>query len=371
MDLDTKKYLYDQIKDLKKDNYDVVLGMSGGVDSTYSLLTFLKEDKKVLGIYLDLFEDKNDTSLKNAKKAEKLAEKFNIDFKIIEMKKYFKEKVQEYFADTYIEGKTPNPCAICNRDVKINILYEISEMLNVPKIATGHYAGIGEFKGNLVIQKGKEPKKEQSYFLTLIPKEFLKKLCFPLQNVTDKENLRKYLIEENIMTGESSSDSQDICFLQNGEHAEFFKNMVYEKNINTKLEDLKTKIYLPNNKVYNGKYVFSYTIGQRKGLGISYDEPLYVKDIKNNKVILDTKENMYEKTLKIKNLNLFIPRYKMPEKVGVKIRYSKNEIPSTIKIDEEKKEAEIIFDEKHIKGARGQICAIYSKGFLLGGGIIS
>lgn len=377
MNLETKKHIKEQIADLKPNTYDIVLGMSGGVDSTYSLITFLKEGKKVLGIYLDLFDDEHNTSEKNSLKAKKMADRFNIDFKIIEAKEYFKEKVQEYFADTYIKAMTPNPCGMCNREIKIAIFYEIASILNASNISTGHYCGIGEYKGYKVIKKGVEPKKEQSYFLSLIPKEFLEKLYFPLSEVKDKEELRKYLIGKGIMTSESSSDSQDICFLQNGKHAEFVTEFILKNKEDESvknLKDLNTKVYLPNNKIYNGKKIFNYTVGQRKGLGISYDEPLYVKEIisdeKENKIILDTKENMYENEMKIKDLNLFIPAEKMPEDVSVKIRYSKTEIDSKIKIDEKNKTAIIYFNEEHIKGAKGQICGIYKENFLLGGGII-
>lgn len=355
-----------------KNKYDVILGMSGGVDSTYSLMQLIDKKKKVLGIYLDLFEDDKKTSDENAKKAQKLANKFNIDFLVIHEKEYFKEKVQEYFAKTYLEGKTPNPCCICNRDVKMAILFEISNILNVKHIATGHYAGIAKFNDHLVIKKGKEPRKEQSYFLALIDKEFLKKIIFPMQDVEDKEKIRAKLIKQNIMDLESSSDSQDICFIQNGKHIEFVEKYLKEKEIDKK----NTNIFLPNGKITNGKYIFSYTIGQRKGIGVSYDKPLYVKDIIKNennngkdKIVLDTKENMYEEFVYIEDINLFIPEKEIPENIKVKLRYSKTEIDAKIKFIN-KDLAKIIFEKKQIKGAKGQIAAIYFENLLLGGGII-
>lgn len=369
MNNNIKTKLEKDLNDLKKENYDVILGMSGGVDSTYSLLSFLKEEKRVLGIYLNLFDDKKDSSMESAKKAKQLADKFNIDFKIIEAKEYFKEKVQKYFVSSYLNGKTPNPCSICNRDVKIAILYEISEILNVKNIATGHYAGIGSFRNNLVIKKGCEPKKEQSYFLALIDKTFLNKLIFPLSEVKDKEDIRKIIIDNGIMNLESTSDSQDICFLQNGKYEEFIEE--FDKEI--KKENVE--IYLPNGKITNGKHIFNYTIGQRKGLGIAYSEPLFVKDIikkenKKDKIILDIKDNMYENYLYISDINLFIPKEEMPKNVNVKLRYSKTEINA--KIDFMKNNmAKITFLEKQVKGARGQICAIYYGDYLLGGGIIN
>lgn len=369
MNNNIKAKLEKELSDLKKNNYDVILGMSGGVDSTYSLLSFLKQGKKVLGIYLNLFDDKKNSSMESARKAKKLADKFNIDFKVIEAKEYFKEKVQTYFVRSYLDGKTPNPCSICNRDVKIAILYEISEILNVKNIATGHYAGIENFKNNLVVKKGKEPKKEQSYFLALIDKTFLTKLIFPLSEVENKEEIRSIIVDNGIMNLESTSDSQDICFLQNDKYEEFIEE--FDK----KIQKENVEIYLPNGKITNGKHIFNYTIGQRKGLGIAYNEPLFVKDIikeenKKDKIILDIKENMYENYLYISDINLFIPKKEMPENVKVKLRYSKTEINAKINFLE-KNMAKIIFLEKQIKGARGQICAIYYEDFLLGGGIIN
>ena len=371
MTTEFKEKLEKKLLSFKDKEYDIVLGMSGGVDSTYSLLNYLEKGKRVLGIYLDLFDDKKGTSLKNAEKAKKLADKFNIDFKVIEAKGEFKKRVQRYFVETYTSGKTPNPCSICNRDIKINILYEIAKILNIPKIATGHYAGVSTYNGYKVIRKGKEPKKEQSYFLTLIDKRFLEKLEFPLQDVMCKEDLRKELIDKGVMDPKSTSDSQDICFLQNGEHENFCLNW---KDSETEAKLRKTNLYLPNGKVTDGKNIFSYTVGQRKGLNISYNEPLYVSEIKTdlneNKIILDTKENMYKDYVIVKEVNLFVPKEELEkiDSVNVKLRYSKNEIKGKIEfIDDYIK---IVFDEKQIKGAKGQICAIYVDEFLLGGGVI-
>lgn len=370
-----------EISELKKEDflgYDVLLGMSGGTDSTFALDKLKKDGYNVCGIYLYLFDDKENTSLSGAEKAEELAGFFGIKLIILDARRVFKEKVQKYFVEEYLKGRTPNPCGICNRDVKMEIIYEVSNILDIPYIATGHYVGIKKFNGYNVIIKGEEKRKEQSYFLSLVPKEILQKCIFPLQNIKDKEDIKKELEKMKVFT-KAPKDSEDICFLTDCSHEEFGIDFARKNNLTLP----KISVFVKG-KLYsqNGKNVFSYTIGKRKGHGISYTEPLYVESIEESEskkntlnINLDTKENLFKKNAILQDINILIEKEKLKEifeneVVLVKTRYTRNETSAKAKIDTKKNEIFLEFLEEVPFIAKGQIGAIYFKNMLIAGGII-
>ena len=352
---------------IDKKTYDYILGVSGGVDSTSSLIMLHEKGMNILAVHL-LLNDELESEYIDIKD---ICKKYNIDFLLYDARKEFTEKVKQYFINSYLQGKTPNPCVICNRNIKMQILYDLANKYNARYFSTGHYAGIDKYNDSIVIKKGKEDNKEQSYFLGLIKKEVLNKLSFPLDKTQSKDELRKYLKERNILIY-SKSDSQDICFVQNGKHEEFCMNFLNKKE----LPDVE--IYLHDKKIKNGKNIFNYTIGKRKGLGVSYKEPLYVVDIdmgkSKPKVILAEKEKLEVQQIYGYDLNLFIPQNELiklsnENKLKIKTRYSKKEEIGKIEILSNN-EIMVIFKNPIIKPAKEQLIAIYYEDFLLGGALV-
>ena len=338
----------------------VLLGMSGGVDSSVSALLLQKQGYEVVGATMILFEDPNIEvgclSSNAVNDAKKVCEKLNIEHHIINLKDEFKKYVIDNFIDSYKQGLTPNPCVECNKYLKFGALYEKAKELNCDYIATGHYANIKD--GKLV--KSKEEHKDQTYFLYGIKKEILDKIIFPLADFSSKEEIRK-IAEENDLIVARKKDSQEICFIPNDDYKSYLKNNNVKNN--------------PGNFILNGeiigkhKGIANYTIGQRKGLGISYKEPLYVVNIdtNNNQVILGREKDLYNDKLVAKNVNILVDE--LPNKVTAKIRYRATAEKATLnKIDENT--YEVIFDKPVKSITKGQSVVFYDDNICLGGGII-
>ena len=338
----------------------VLLGMSGGVDSSVSALLLQKQGYEVVGATMILFEDPNIEvgclSSNAVSDAKKVCEKLNIEHHIINLKDEFKKYVIDNFIDSYKQGLTPNPCVECNKYLKFGALYEKAKELNCDYIATGHYASIRD--GKLV--KSKEEHKDQTYFLYGIKKEILDKIIFPLANFNSKEEIRK-IAEENDLIVARKKDSQEICFIPNDDYKSYLKN----NNVKN----------IPGNFILDGEIIgkhngiTNYTIGQRKGLGISYKEPLYVVNIdtNNNQVILGRENDLYNDKLIAKNVNILVDE--LPNKVTAKIRYRATATKATLnKIDENT--YEVIFDKPVKSITKGQSVVFYDDNICLGGGII-
>ncbi len=338
----------------------VLLGMSGGVDSSVSALLLQKMGYEVVGATMILFEDPNIEvgCLSNSAvlDAKKVCAKLNIEHHVINLKDDFKNYVINNFIDSYKKGFTPNPCVECNKYLKFGKLYEEAIKLNCDYIATGHYASIRD--GKLV--KSKEEHKDQTYFLYGIKKEILDKIIFPLADFSSKEEIRK-IAEENDLIVAHKKDSQEICFIPNDDYKSYLKNNNVKNN--------------PGNFILDGEIIgkhngiTNYTIGQRKGLGISYKEPLYVVNIdtNNNQVILGREKDLYNDKLIAKNVNILVDE--LPKKVLAKIRYRAIATKATLnKIDNDT--YEVIFDNPVKSITKGQSVVFYNNDVCLGGGII-
>lgn len=224
---------------------------------------------------MEFLETEENNPNKTAKDAKKVCEKLGIEYHIIDNKEIFKTKVIDNFIEEYQKARTPNPCVQCNKYLKFGVFYQIAKKLECEYIATGHYANIeySEKYQQYVLKKSKEEKKDQTYFLYTIPKEMLSHIIFPLKDYTDKTEIRK-LAQENGLEVAQKKDSQEICFIPDNNYTSFLEKYLKEKP--------KTgNIVLKNGEVL-GKHtgLINYTIGQRKGLGISYSKPLYVTRIR-------------------------------------------------------------------------------------------
>ena len=227
---------------------------------------------------MKLWEAEENKPNKTVEDAKKVCEKLEIEHHTIDNKEIFKTKVIDNFIEEYQKARTPNPCVQCNKYLKFGVFYQIAQKLGCEYIATGHYANIeySEKYQQYVLKKSKEEKKDQTYFLYTIPKEMLSHIIFPLKDYTDKIEIRK-LAQENGLEVAEKKDSQEICFIPDNNYTCFLEKYLKKKRKNE-------NIVLKNEKIL-GKHtgLINYTIGQRKGLGISYAKPLYVTRIKSAK----------------------------------------------------------------------------------------
>jgi len=295
----------------------VVLGMSGGVDSSVAAILLREQGYDVIGVTLKLWETEC------VDDAKRVCEHLRIPHYTMDLKEQFNKHVVEYFIRTYADCKTPNPCIECNRFLKFDQMYKKAIELNADYMATGHYAKT-EFSNEYnkyVLKKSKAGKKDQSYVLYCIQKEFLSKTIFPLGDFEDKEEIRK-IAKENGLEVASKPDSEDICFIPDGDYKKFLTANSYIEKRKGDIVDIDGNILGKHNGLYN------YTIGQRKGMGIAHANPLYVirLDAQNNKLVVGEEKDLYKSEIEVEQVRfLLIDEITEPIKVRAKIRYSSKE----------------------------------------------
>ena len=303
----------------------VIVGMSGGVDSSVCALLLKKQGYEVIGVNLDLLpnptSNKPCSNISSINDAKKVCEKLDIPFYTLNFKNTFKKNVIDYFAKEYMEGRTPNPCVACNRYVKFEeLLNQALTTFNADYIATGHYANVeySEENGRYYIVESEATGKDQTYVLYNLKQEQLKHILMPLGKY-NKDEVRK-IATKNGLEVANKADSQEICFVEDNDYTKFIEeNYNYKSKAGNFIEDKTGKI------LGKHKGIIHYTIGQRRGLGLSLKAPLYVTklDVKNNSVILSKNEDLFSNTLTCTKCN-FMPFEKLLEPMTVlaKIRYS-------------------------------------------------
>lgn len=354
----------------------VLLGMSGGVDSSVSAIILKEQGYEVIGATMKLWEDKNNPEVESGccsfsavNDAKRVCDQLGIPHYTLNCEDEFKTHVIDNFINCYKNAGTPNPCVECNKYLKFGAFYRKALELECDYIATGHYAKT-EFSdkyNQYVLKMSDEKAKDQSYFLYGISKEVLPKMLFPLKNMSSKEDVRKIARKNNLQVADKK-DSQEICFIPDNDYGKFL-----EQN----LEKLPPKgdIVLEGSNEILGKHkgLIYYTIGQRKGLGIAYKEPLYVikLDAKNNKVIVGTENQLYNTTLKANNVNILLNiDLNKPINVKAKIRYRSKPAEAILELDE-KGIATLNFKEPQRAITIGQSVVFYiDEDIVLGGGTI-
>jgi tRNA-specific 2-thiouridylase len=353
----------------------VLVGMSGGVDSSVAACLLLEQGYDVAGVTLHLY-DNEDAGLSNTRTccsladvedARSVARHLGIEHYVFNFGPEFRKEVIGRFAEGYRKGETPNPCIECNRYIKFGIMLERANLLGYDYIATGHYAqtAYNEDTGRWLLKKAADTAKDQTYVLFSLSQEVVSHTLFPLGGLK-KSEVRK-IAEERGFVNAAKPDSEDICFVPDGNYIGFLENVMGMKPEPGNFVDKAGNVL--------GRHggIIRYTIGQRKGLGISFEAPKYVlrKDAETNTVVLGSNQELYRDSFLVENVNLFFAeRLTEPIKAGVKIRYSQTEAPATLYPAQEGT-VRVRFDEPQRAITPGQAAVFYSGDMVLGGGTIA
>lgn len=348
----------------------VLVGMSGGVDSSVCALLLKEKGYDVTGVTLLLRNNLNTNentscgSESDVNDAKAICEKLGIEHITIDMSGLFNEKVVDNFVDTYISGRTPNPCIECNRHIKFDKMLEKAIELGFDYIATGHYATILKLpNGRYTIKKPVDISKDQTYVLYRLTQNQLAHTIFPLSEYT-KPEIRE-MAEKAGLINSRKPDSQDICFVPDGDYAKFIEEYSGYKSIQGDYIDINGNVIGKHNGMIH------YTIGQRKGLGVTFGKPMFVKSInaENNTVMLCEDKDLYTSELLADNLNFMsVDDIKGEMKIMAKTRYSQKEQPATLEVSDGI--ARVIFDNPQRAFTKGQSVVFYDDDTVIGGGII-
>ena len=351
----------------------VVVAMSGGVDSSVVAALMKQEGYDVTGITLKLYDDTKQSKEgrqccagQDILDAKRVSENINIDHKILFYQKKFKSEVIDSFIDSYAAGETPIPCVQCNQTVKFRDLFKYAKELKADALITGHYVSRVQTNGHANMYRAKDQNRDQSYFLFSTTQEQLDYLRFPLGEI-DKSETRAIAEKLNLNVA-TKPDSQDICFVPNGDYASVIKKFRPESFNSGKILDLE------GNQLGEHEGIINYTIGQRKGIKIASNNPLYVINIdaENNTIIVGNKECLEVKKISLRDLNILGSKEEFIKPINIKVRSTGKLLKAKINISEPFADVEILDKETGI--SPGQACVFYSKDNIgdkvLGGGWI-
>ncbi len=348
----------------------VMVAMSGGVDSAVAASIIKNSGYECAGVTMRLLGDtacdKPCFSEENINDARAVAQQVGVDYFVCDFSGDFKREVIDRFISAYENGFTPNPCIDCNRYMKFEKLFEAAKELGYEAVATGHYARVelDKTSGRYLLLKGKDLSKDQSYVLYSLTQEQLSRTLFPLGDYS-KEEIRK-IAEENGFVNAHKKDSQDICFVPDGDYSAFIKKQTGREYPEGDYIDESGKV------LGRHKGIINYTIGQRKGLGIALGKHVFVKEknIKNNTVTLSDEPSLFYKTVIVGNVNLIsVSEISKPIRTCVKLRYRHSEQPATL-YNTENGEVKVVFDKPQRAPSPGQAAVFYDGEKVLGGGII-
>jgi len=340
----------------------VAVAISGGVDSAVCALLCKKEGYEVIGVTMRLLENED-----RIEKAREIAKKIGIPHYTIDVRKIFKKYIITNFCEEYKKGRTPNPCIRCNQYIKFGVLLKKAKQLGAKYLATGHYARIeyNKEKGKYLLKKGCDLDKDQSYFLYRLTQKELAYILMPLGNFT-KDKIKEIAREQKLPIEEDMRESQEICFIPENNYSEFLKKYLSE--------EIKPGLILDTQGKLLGKHkgIIFYTIGQRRGLGISAKIPLYVVEIneEENALIVGPENELYKSNLEVCEVS-YVTEDKLKKSLNskVKIRYRHKEAPAIVYPLEDKK-VHIKFTQPQRAITPGQSAVFYNEDIVIGGGVI-
>lgn len=345
-----------------------LVAMSGGVDSAVTAHLVCARGYRALGVTMRLQHTENACcSTEDVADAARIAASFGMAHEVCDLSELFERAVITPFIEAYENGCTPNPCIACNRHLKFEALYRYGRERGCDVIATGHYARIryDEESGRYLLLRAKDPQKDQSYVLYNLTQEQLAHTLFPLGEMT-KGEVRQLAASLGLPNAEKH-DSQDICFVPDGDYAGFIASRT------GKSYPAGDFVTLDGRVLGRHRGIIRYTLGQRKGLGLSLPAPLYVcaLDTANNRVVLGEEQALYTKTLIARDVNLITAaRWEQPQRLYARVRYRQKEQPATVTLIE-KDTLRVEFDEPQRAITRGQAVVLYDGEIVAGGGVIS
>ncbi len=358
-------------------NNRILLSMSGGIDSTVAAILLKRQNCDLVGVTYRTWDtisegcmekEKGCCSLNAIMEAKEMARRLGFPHHFLDIRQKFRQSVIQNFIDEYMAGRTPNPCVVCNAEIKWGEVLRLADELGCHYIATGHYAQIVEKQGKYYLKCGDDHRKDQTYFLWRLPQEVLSRTIFPLGKL-QKSEVRQIAFDAGFEKLSKKAESQEICFIEDDNYRHFLQQEVsdYHKYcregnfINSKGDILGRHRGYPN-----------YTIGQRKGLGIALGKPAFVSEIRpeSNEVVLSVREELLQRTIYAKELNLVNPQDFVDDPwVEARIRYKTPASRAHIELLDGGR-ARVDFAEEVWAVAGGQSVVFYRGGILLGGGVI-
>jgi tRNA-specific 2-thiouridylase len=338
----------------------VVVAMSGGIDSSFSALWLKLQGYEVIGVTFRFLKEVRCCEIDKAIVVAKL---LDIPHFVIELTNEFEKRVIKPFIEGYRQGLTPNPCAICNRDIKFGLVMDLAmKEAKADLYATGHYARLSTYKGYPVLTQPKNQKKDQTYFLALVKKERLAKLIFPIGDVPEKRVALEALKSYGLDLWQKAEESQDVCFL---------KGLDLKSYLSKYLPKIEGEIIYQEKVVGKHEGYYFYTIGQRQGLGIRMGKPLYVARIspEENRIYLGNKDEIFSDRLVLSQTNFHLP-FELWETPLAQVRYRSSRA-AVAKVERQDDKVLVELKQKVFAITPGQVCAFYEREYLLGGGIIS
>ncbi len=340
---------------MEKSKKKVLLGMSGGVDSTVAAHLLQNEGYEVVGITLNMLGCKEESY----KEVKELCKALGIEHISMDLKQDFDENIVKYFVSEYLNGKTPNPCVLCNKEFKFEKILSKADELGIEYVATGHYVRLEKKAGRYILKKGKDLGKDQSYVLYKLSQEQLSRCIFQLGDYK-KEDIRN-IAKELGLSNAKKEDSQDICFVENNDYASLIPQTDTKGG---EIVDKKGNVLGQHSGIHN------YTLGQRKGIGISSNEALYVinLDVESNRVVVGKEKDIYSSELIAKDVNWIMnPSKRMLARV--RIRYHAKEAWAYVSALGEKK-VKVKFLRAQRAVTPGQAVVFYKGEYVVGGGTI-
>jgi len=351
----------------------VLVAMSGGVDSSVALAKILEMGYEAIGVTMKLwdnnkfegsqFQESTCCGIEEINGAKLVCDHYNVPHYTMDFSDAFIEDVVDNFVDEYLAGRTPNPCVRCNSFVKWDAFIQKADELGAEFISTGHYAQIFENDGIYSLHKGIDKNKDQSYVLWGIPQTTLSRTIFPLGDMT-KPEVRAFASQHKMATAKVP-ESMEICFVADNDYKKFLNKYAPDKMnaINT------GKIIQDGKEIGDHQGYTHYTIGQRKGIGVTFPEPRYVKsiDAKSNTITISRKEGLLSPGCTINELNWLVDKNQVPEKIQIKIRYNSSDVIGQLNWDN----LTVHFDQPQLSVTPGQSIVFYNDDKVLGGGIIN